>query len=232
MDYSNPLLAALRKLGQKTGLLRPAVRVYRKLFNIDYEAAFDRRVQSRIRPGDTVWDVGANVGHYCVIFSRLVGPNGKVVAIEPSPTSLPTLKDAIAGCRNVTVEAVALSDEPGRLSFFLSEGGDSVVEGLSRESVGANSRETAVECVRGDTLAAKHPPNVIKIDVEGFELETLEGVQETLRNPALHTVAIEVHFLVLAKRGKSDAPARLRNLLTTNGFKVEWTDPSHLVASR
>lgn len=208
------------------------MRVYRKLLNVDYEAAFDRRVQSRIQPGDTVWDVGANVGHYCLVFAPLVGPRGKVVAIEPSPTSLPVLREAVAGHDNVVIEAVALSDEPGQISFYLSGTGQSVVEGLSRESAGESSREIQVDCVRGDALAAKHRPNVVKIDVEGFEVETVEGLRQTLRDRSLHTVAIEVHFLVLAKRGKADGPTELRKLLADNGFKVEWTDPSHLVATR
>lgn len=232
MDYSNRYMIGARRLGQKSGLLRPFVRAYRKLFNIDYEAAFDRRVQSRIQPGDTVWDVGANIGYYAVIFADLAGPDGKVVAFEPSPASLPELREAVAMRDNVTIEAVALSNEGGQTSFFVNAGGNTVVDGFSRESAGEGSVEIEVECLTGDAMAVKHPPNLIKIDVEGFEVEVVEGLRDTLRNPALHTVAVEVHFLVLAERGRPDGATAIRDMLVTSGFAIHWTDPSHLVATR
>jgi FkbM family methyltransferase len=208
------------------------VLVYRRLLSPDYEASFDKSVQKRIRPGDTIWDVGANVGHYSVIFAKLAGPDGKVIAIEPSSSSLPALLALKEDHQTIQVENVALSNTDGEATFYLNEQGNSVVEGLSRASAGECARETRVQVMRGDTLAADAPPNLIKVDVEGFEMEVIEGLSQTLPDQRLHTVAIEVHFSTLAHRGHSDAPRWICDTLRANGFFVVWTDPSHIVASR
>lgn len=208
------------------------VLVYRRLLSPDYEASFDKSVQKRIRPGDTIWDVGANVGHYSVIFAKLTGPHGKVIAIEPSPSSLPALLALKDNHQTIQVENVALSSTDGEATFYLNEQGNSVVEGLSRASAGEGARETKVQVVRGDTLATDAPPNLIKVDVEGFEMEVMEGLSQTLSDQRLHTVAIEVHFSTLAHRGHSGAPRWICDTLRAKGFSVLWTDPSHIVASR
>lgn len=231
MDYAGKLALKTRRVGQKLGILRPVVRIYRRILNIDYEQAFDSGVRQRIQPGDTVWDVGANIGHYCAIYSEAVGETGKVIAIEPSPSSLGKLNECAARLPNVIVENLGLSHADGQMAFYVSKSGNTVVEGLSRESV-KDGEEISVTIIRGDQLTEKYPPNLIKIDVEGFELEVLEGMTETLRNPNLHTVAIEVHFMTLSGRGKKDAPTVIRDILIKNGFECNWTDPSHVVASR
>ncbi|WP_284126630.1 FkbM family methyltransferase [Parerythrobacter aestuarii] len=232
MDYSSDWILRLRGLGQRLGILRPMQRAYRALFRIDYEEAFDSALKARIRPGDTVWDVGANIGHYAPQFAAMVGPQGKVVAVEPSPSSLSELRQAIAACANVVVEEIALSNESGEAEFYLSTEGASANEGLSAVGSDGGMVGSRVPVLRGEELARRHAPNVIKVDVEGFELEVIEGLGVTLHDAGLHTVAIEVHFQTLARRGRSDAPKRLSALLQDAGFGVRWTDPSHLVASR
>ncbi|MCJ2187468.1 FkbM family methyltransferase [Novosphingobium beihaiensis] len=232
MDYAGGWALRARRIGQNIGILRPMVRFYRKMLNVDYEQAFDRGVTQRIRPGDTIWDVGANIGHYCAAFSRATGPGGKVIAIEPSPSSLQKLNECARNFTNVAVENLGLADTEGQTAFYISKSGNTVVEGLSRKSVNDDAEEISVMVMKGDRLAKKYPPNLIKIDVEGFELEVLEGLTETLKHPALHTVAIEVHFMTLASRGREEAPTAIRDILVENGFVCRWTDPSHVVASR
>lgn len=80
----------------------------------------------------------------------------------------------------------------------------------------------------GDALA----PNVIKIDVEGFEWEVLEGLGAHLASSSLRAIGVEVHFGILRERGLADAPQRIEDLLVRNGFRLLWPDNSHLLAIR
>lgn len=75
-------------------------------------------------------------------------------------------------------------------------------------------------------------PNAIKIDVEGFEVEVLEGALETLKNDKLKVIGIEVHSEILESRNIVNPISRMEKILTDAGFKVKWTDFSHLVALR
>ena len=80
-------------------------------------AAFVRR---RLRPGDTFVDVGANVGYVSALASRLVGPRGAVVAIEPSPPVIAALQETLTrnDLTNVRMVAAAVSDREGELPLF------------------------------------------------------------------------------------------------------------------
>lgn len=233
MDYSKQPVMWLRRAGRRLGILRPVQRAYRRWAGAPAEAAFDRALRRSIDVGDTVWDVGAHVGVYTTVFADLVGPSGRVVAFEPSPTAFPTLAEAVHGYGHVILVDAALSDETGAATFFRSDEGPTSFHGLSAtgsEHVLRPAGEVRVE--RGETVAAEHAPNVVKIDVEGFELQVLHGFGSALREPSLRTVAIEVHFQTLARRGFGNAPRQLVELLELSGFEVRWTDPSHLIATR
>ncbi len=80
MDYSSAFAMRVRVFGQKVGVLRPLVRVYRRLLSKPYEERFHQSLLNAIRQGDVVWDIGANVGVYTVLFADRVGPSGTVVA--------------------------------------------------------------------------------------------------------------------------------------------------------
>ena len=75
-----------------------------------YEPEETRLFRSKCRPGDTVIDVGANVGWYTVIASKLVGKKGRVIAFEPEPVNFAILKKNVLanGCENVILELKAL----------------------------------------------------------------------------------------------------------------------------
>jgi FkbM family methyltransferase len=224
------LTLALRNLGRRSGVNQWLAA---KVGTVDYEDRFRTRMLEEIRPGDCVWDVGANVGHYSSMFSGIVGPAGKVFAFEPSPTNLVRLTATVGSLNNVVLVPVALGETAGQMAF---------AEGI--DATGATSRVIpnaraftgpTVEVRRGDDLvrsAEAAAPNVIKIDTEGFELEVLRGIAETLRHPELRALGIEIHFAVLSDRGLAGAGAEIERMLEARGFRCEWPDPSHLVASR
>lgn len=229
MNYSNPLLCRARRLGQRLGILAPAQWAYRRIRPAGYEERFGAAMLAEIRPGDTVWDVGANVGQYAVEFARAVGDAGGVVAFEPNPEAFEVLERAAGNVRAVNV---ALSDADGEVDFYLAPERAAPDSGMTPA---AGRRRVRVAAVRGDSFLAEHPdlaPACIKVDVEGFEAEVLRGLSGALTAQSLRCVFVEVHFSVLNRRGTPGAPADIQNLLAASGFLVRWVDPSHLIASR
>lgn len=229
MDYSNPFLLRVRFfLGRKLKVLRPIVRLVRRLQGYNYEAAFDTALIKCISASDTVWDVGANEGYYTAKFSNKVA-SGTVVAFEPSPRTFALLQKKFEQFPNVRLENVALADRNGEASFFVSD--SSVEDSLFNRAASTNT-EVKVRTARGDSWVSHFPPNVIKIDVEGFELDVLKGMEDVLVSPQMRHVFIEVHFSILADRGQPGAPKEIVQRLERTGFSVEWLGPSHLVGHR
>ena len=122
-----------------------------------------------VKPGDTIVDVGANVGYYTIIGSRLVGDKGKVYAFEPEPAKFELLEKNVRlnGLTNVVLERKALSNRKGTLKLFIADKnkGDHRIyqpEGESRPSVD-------VEAVRLDEYFKDHKRriDVLKIGHPG-----------------------------------------------------------------
>jgi FkbM family methyltransferase len=229
VNYANPLLIQIRALAQQLHILRPIARIYRRIFSEAYEQKFRDLLLTNIREGDLVWDVGANVGLYTRLFVDRVGRDGKVIAFEPSPRAFAQLQSSFATEPSVILQEVALSDFDGEADFFVAERGSTVTDSLVFHSGNSASIRTSVK--RGDSMCS-NAPAIIKIDVEGAELEVLKGMTETLRTPGLRGVFVEVHFLALAQRGMRTAPVEIQKLLQHAGFDVIWTDASHIAGLR
>ncbi len=228
MDYAHPLALAARRVGQKVGILRPLVQLYRKIAGTGYEDAFGVALLKDVRTADVVWDVGANIGLYSRKLAEAVGPTGQVVAFEPTPSTIEVLREAVAAYPQVTIVPVALADYSGVAHFSTSE---------HHQSNTLNTSAKASDCIEvkvepGDVYSADQCPDVIKIDVEGFELDVVRGMTRTLAQAKLRSVFIEVHFLEMSKRGLDDGAGQLKAALERAGLRVTWLDPSHIVARR
>lgn len=196
-----------------------------------YEDRFFLALQRELRLGDCLWDVGANVGEYVARLSPVVGTAGHVVAIEPAPECVRRLKALASALPNVTVIATAMSDQDGEAQLSVADGPTAVSNKLRFPS---DPDTVTVAVNRGDTLVdtGVTAPNVLKIDVEGFEQEVLRGLPRTLADPSLRAVFLEMHFSQLDARGLPDAARAIVETLRRAAFKVQWVDPSHLIARR
>jgi FkbM family methyltransferase len=180
-------------------------------------------VWSWLRAGMTVVDAGAHVGHYTLLASGLVGPAGRVIAFEPHPVLGRVLRRNVrrAGCRNVTVVPVALGRVPGTGTLVLHPPDNFGASSLRPDDASAHYPRAQVEVTTLDEALdrfGRPAVDLVKIDVEGGELDVLDGARGTLAaNPG---IVLIVEFL----RGNplrfghtvEDLEARLREL----GFRL------------
>jgi hypothetical protein len=117
--------------------------------------------------------------------------------------------------------------------------GDDPCSTTNRIVVGNEGRSSAgmcqVEIRSAESFVAERPelfPNEIKVDVEGHEWAVLEGMKGLLGDSRLRCVAFEVHFSILEERGERRRPAEIQLVLEKQGFRVMWTDASHLIGTR
>lgn len=164
-------------------------------------------ISRRLAPGDTFIDVGANIGYFTVLASRLAGPTGRVVAVEASPAFHQALTANVRAnrCGNVRAVNTAVSDAPGRLTFYLERstnlGGTTAVQPRTVESSFEAGALPLPGIVTDTELATAR---LIKIDVEGAEAAAVRGLA-----PVLHRLrpdaelVIEVTPRLLAKQGQA-----------------------------
>ena len=139
---------------------------------------------SLIRPKMIVYDIGANVGFFSMIAARLVGPEGRVVSFEPVQINADQIMHnaLLNNFAHVHVRAEALGNENGPASFYTSE-----IPTLGRftkfGSPDEFCNETTVTVRQLDALLAETelpPPDLIKMDVEGAEVDVLAGAFQTI----------------------------------------------------
>lgn len=146
------------------------------------ELPHDRGIQHTInrvlRPGDTFVDVGANIGYYTRMGSRIVGSGGRVLAFEPSPAAYKLLVRNTETLQNVELVRAAVSNNFEDVEFGIRAKGD-----MSSMDTRDALETIRVPSVTLDGILAQHPAvRLIKIDVEGFERAVLEGAQQCLLN--------------------------------------------------
>jgi FkbM family methyltransferase len=228
--HTNPALIALRSAARKVGVTRALARL---LPNRGYEVAFDDALFAALRPGDVVWDVGANVGYYTRRFAEAVGPHGHVEAFEPFPLSAERLRDNLNDVGNYALTVTALGATSGTVT--MRAGGDGV-GATNRITDKKEAGDVEIRVETGDSIMAAGMvtlPTVVKIDTEGFELDVLLGMRGLIDNtPTLRALFIEVHFGILAERGMPRAPAEIEAFLREAGFATRWVDSSHIAATR
>ena len=215
---SKTLARAFMRRAKLTGF---AHRVRMLWHQADYEDKFADLLLASIQPDDCVWDVGANVGFYTERFSKLAR---QVVAFEPVAENCRQIESK--GMPNLNCLQVALGDVTGELPMFVDHQFSSLAVAPRPEAP-----QQTVRVVRGDDLPNLPLPTVVKIDVEGYEVEVIRGMYRILGG--VRALFVEVHFEILARRGMMHAPAGLVKDLKRLGFsRIEWPDASHIAAFR
>ena len=184
-----------------------------------------------VRPGNTVLDIGANIGLLSRDFARLAGHAGRVAAFEPDPATFDCLKFNTRAFRTVQPVHAAASDSNGVCKLFLHP-----TSGMSNSLVHnwANSEAINVSSTTVDSWLAENPefqkPDIIKIDVEGAEKRVLDGMRSTLRdNPDIILIVEFCPNLLGGEDGSRDLLETLRThgalfLITESGEIIEVRD--------
>ncbi len=157
-----------------------------------------------LQPGDVVIEVGANVGTETVCLCDLVGPGGRVVAVEPVLSNLEVLSDLAAAPDRSQLEIVAAvcSDSAGTAHFVLPPPEASGIGHISR-SESSQDEAVQVEATTLDDLAAEHGvPRLVLTDCEGAEPLVLAGGSDLLSSEA-PALIIEASPKLLARNGES-----------------------------
>ena len=176
-------------------------------------------VKNEIRPGDVVIDVGANIGYYTLIFAKLVGNMGKVIAFEPEPKNFEILKKNISinKLTNVILEQKIVSNTNKKTKLFLANSG---IVGHHTNPTKNSTNFIEVDSITLDDYLVKNNMskkiNFLKIDVEGAEIKVLEGAKTILRNDKIK-IFTEFNRLAIEKLGMK--PKTFLSLLTENNFK-------------
>lgn len=176
------------------------------LFYDGFENAEREFVESFVRPGMTVLDIGAHHGYYTLLASQIVGSAGKVLAFEPSPRERKKLNLHLRlnRCKNVLIESCALGDADSAGQLFLASRTESGCNSLRRPDVSGAPAPISVVVQRLDQVLLKQrigSVDFVKLDVEGAELSVLKGATELLTKRPRPVILAEVQDIRTAPWG-------------------------------
>ena len=205
-------------LNPRDPVLSPAV-----AFGV-YEPWEQQLFRTLCRPGDTVVDIGANVGLYTAIAARAVGSAGRVISLEPHLESYSYLQKTIAinGLTHVRAVNAACGDHSGTVDLFLTD--ENKADSRLYDVTGARPR-TTVEMVTLDDLLEREgvrKVDVIKMDIQGAEALALKGMRRTLRTPGKLTLVCEFWPWGITAAGGS--PREFIEELSSHGFTFHSID--------
>ncbi len=202
------------------------------LINGSYEPQIQDLLHRILRPSGTFIDVGANIGTFTIPAAKYVGPSGHVIAIEASPNIFNVLQKNVAlnNIGNVKLICAAAGSTNDDATFYPAP-----VDhfGMGSRAPQFNATPITVQSVTLDLLASKlnlASIDLIKIDVEGFELDVLNGAGELLNRKNPPCVVFEFCDWAEARRSGRDVGAAQRFLLD-RGFRI-WRAASDYGALR
>lgn len=166
------------------------------------EPHLQKAIRQYVAAGDTVYDIGANVGYVSLSLAKRVGPHGRVIAFEPIPQNIEAFRKNIAvnGIDNVQLREVAASDHAGNAVIRMAE--NSSTASLVWHRNNPSATEFSIDTVCIDELVERGDfayPKFVKIDVEGAEGSVLQGMRRTI------AAARPVLFVECSEAGRNQA---------------------------
>jgi FkbM family methyltransferase len=173
------------------------------------EPHLQQAIKDYVSAGDTVFDIGANIGYVSLSLAKRVGPTGSVIAFEPVPRNIDLLRDNIEVNRlnNITLLRLAASDRCGQAVIRMAENPSTASMVWHRDNPSAT--DIVIRTVAIDDLIEAGElgyPRFVKIDVEGAEGSVLLGMGRTL------AAAQPILFVECSEAGRETAWEMLRAL--------------------
>ncbi|MEI8314483.1 MAG: FkbM family methyltransferase [Verrucomicrobiota bacterium] len=178
-----------------------------------------------LKPGQTIIDIGANVGYYSLTAAMQVGPTGQVIAFEPNPKAAARLQEnkSLNGISNLTIVRAAVADKSG--SLFLHLGEDTEASSIYDLKSEATLSSVEVSVVTLDEYVETHALSIVdllKIDAEGAEVSILHGARKFLKQPSAPSIIIEANPLTL--EAACESVTTLRTTLESFGYAIAVID--------
>lgn len=224
------------------GILSNKVRKYVQ-GEIDYGYADYHKVQHEeqifyikyLNKGMIVFDVGANIGEMTLLFSRLIGKDGKVFSFEACSTVFEKLESTCqqSGWNNMVLNNLALSDKIGLVDFYVYSDDMSGWNSLAKrplENYGINIKPSRCDRVQSTTLDQYckdhdiHHIDLLKIDVEGAEHQVLLGAERLLQQKAIKCCVFEFGATTF---DMGNTPEQIENYLANLGYSIRNIVPGN-----
>ena len=170
-----------------------------------HEPLTTKLLSKELKKGMICLDVGSNIGYYTLLESKIVGADGKVIAIEPSPQNFQHLKKnlEIQNAKNVDAYNFAASDKNGEVNFLVyreSNGSFTIPDGEETDIPGDIIKVTAKTMDSFlEELNINHV-DFVRMDVEGYESHIIQGMINIIKK-SKPMFQIEVHASILGKEG-------------------------------
>jgi FkbM family methyltransferase len=187
------------------------------------EAPSQKILSDYLHLGMVFYDLGANIGLFSLLASRIVGPAGKVVSFEPDPEIAARLRRNIArnGFTNVKVVESGVWSVTRSVNFLPADA-SSPDRGTGRFVEEQDAATALVRCIALDDFVRNGPaPHAIKCDVEGAEVEVLRGAENVLRT-ARPWILCEMH--------SAANDQAVREFLGRLGYSFQPVDDTHVLA--
>ena len=222
-----PLAAITRRFGNE--LYKFAFPIYRPLYSVfkSYADRAERRLLAgNLGEGSVVVDAGANIGVYSEFLSKCVGSTGVVHSFEPDPDNFARLHAALCNVPNVRLNQLALSDKAGESLLYVSR-----KLNVDHRVYPTEGEERKAISIQSTTLDNYFAPcdrvDLIKMDIQGFELHALRGAQRVLEdNPHIKML---FEFWPYGLRLAGSSGLELASFLQERGFPLSLIERRGLI---
>jgi len=189
-----------------------------------HEPETTKFVSSLIKEKMICVDVGANIGYYSTLYSKIVGPNGKVISIEPSPINFDYLKKnlELQDFQNSLLFNCACGNEQNQVKFYMDHRANKcqIIEENNSSHLDKNIISVPLRKI-DDIINESNVKMVhfLKIDVEGYEWYTVLGAMDTIKK-FKPIIQIEIHFNRLGK----DLTKKILTILQKENYSLIYHD--------
>jgi FkbM family methyltransferase len=189
----------------------------------EYEPEMRRTLERFLAPGCVFVDIGANEGYFSVMGRKLVGGNGKVVAVEPQSRLLPILQEnfRLNGVTAIQLVHGAVSNAPGKARLHISPDTNTGSSSLDQSTSYSLPTEQTEVMTMAELFSRQgvDRADLVKMDIEGFEYEAILGSRELFSAGRIKAFALELHPPRIERRGLKVAD--ITSFLTEAGYALE-----------